>query len=152
LVVGRGFPALVLRGVILLVGLAIVVVPFQEGVTVGTLIVLLPAVLASVYAPASPAPADGDPLRPEVLVLIPLVHLFHISCGLAGAVPANGRVHLSALRAVAVRFLLVQAIMAVIVALAAWLPTGRVDPVLEGAALVGLAGVALLVVWLQRVR
>jgi hypothetical protein len=155
----------VLRGAILLVGLAIVVVPLQEGVTVGTLIVLLPAVLASVYAPASPAPAgvviaaaallalaDGDPLRPEVLVLIPLVHLFHISCGLAGAVPASGRVHLSALRAVAVRFLLVQAIMAVIVALAAWLPTGRVAPVLEGAALVGLAGVALVVVWLQRVR
>lgn len=165
LVVGRGVPALTLRFVILVVGLAIVFVPLQEGVTVGTLIVLLPAVVASVYAPASPSPAGvvvaaaallalagGDPLRGEVLVMIPLVHLFHVACGLAGAVPANGRLHLPALKKPALRFLLIQAIMAVLVALAAWLPTGRVDPVFEGAALVGLAGVALLVIWLQRVR
>jgi hypothetical protein len=165
LVVGRGFPALVLRGVILVVGLAIVVVPYQDGVEVGTLLILLPAVLASVYAPASPAPAGvvvvaavlaalagGDPLRPEILILIPLVHLFHVACGLAGAVPASGRVHLAALRTPGLRFLLVQGVMAVVVLLAAWLPTGRVDPVLEGTALVGLAGVALLVLWLQRVR
>jgi hypothetical protein len=165
LVVGRGVPALVLRGLIVVVGIAIVFVPLQEGVAVGTLVVLLPAVLASVYAPASPAPAGvvvaaaallalggGDPLRVEVLVMIPLVHLFHVACGLAGAVPASGRIHLSALRAPALRFLLIQAIMAAVVVLAAWLPTGRVDPVFEGAALVGLAGVALVVIWLQRVR
>jgi hypothetical protein len=165
LVVGRGVPVLVLRGLIVVVGVAIVFVPLQEGVTVGTLVVLLPAVLASVYAPASPAPAGvvvaaaallalggGDPLRVEVLVMIPLIHLFHVACGLAGAVPASGRIHRSALRAPALRFLLIQAIMAVVVVLAAWLPTGRVDPVFEGAALVGLAGIALLVIWLQRVR
>jgi len=165
LLVGRGMPALVLRLAILVVGVAIVVVPLREGVTVGTLVVLLPAVLASVYAPASPAPAgvvvvaaalaalpDGDPLRVEVLVLIPLVHLFHVTCGIAGAIPTTGRVHLRALRAPASRFLLVQGVMAVVVLLAAWLPTGRNAPLVEAVALVGLAGVALVTVWLQRVK
>lgn len=165
LVVGRGFPAIYLRAAILVVGVAIVVVPLREGVTIGPLVVLLPAVLASVYAPASPAPAGvvitaaamvalagGDPLRVEVLVLIPLVHLFHVVCGLAGAVPAVGRVHLRALRAPALRFLLVQAVVVVLVGLAALLPTGRNLPLFEGIALVGLAGIALVTVWLQRVK
>jgi hypothetical protein len=165
LVVGRGMPAFVLRGLILVVGVALLVVPLREGITVGTLVVLLPAVLASVYAPASPAPAGvviisaalaalaaDDPLRPEVLVLVPLVHLFHITCGLAGAMPAAGRVHLRALRRPALRFLLIQAVMAAVVVLAALLPTGRNAPLLEAVALVGLAGVALVIVWLQRVK
>jgi hypothetical protein len=158
-------PAVVLRVVILVVGAAIVFVPWQEGAGVGTLVVLLPAVVASVYAPASPAPAGvvvaaavlvtlvgGDPLRADVLVLIPLVHLFHVTCGLAGVVPVGGRVHLSALRAPALRFLLVQAGMAVLVGVAALLPTTRTNPLVEGVALAGLAGVALLVIWLQRVK
>jgi len=158
-------PASVLRAAIFVFGIAIVVVPLSEGVTVGTFVVLLPAVLASVYAPASPAPAGvvvvaaavaavagGGPLRPEVLVLIPLVHLFHVTCGLAGAVPAAGRVHLRALRAPALRFLLIQGIMAVIVLAVSLLPVGRADPLFEAVALAGLAGVALVIVWLQRVR
>ena len=165
LVVGRGFSALYLRAVILLVGVVIVVVPLREGVTIGTLLVLLPAVLASVYAPDSPAPAGvvvvaaataalagGDPFRVDVLVLIPLVHLFHVLCGLAGAIPAAGRVHLRALRAPALRFLLIQVVMAGVVILVALLPSGQNLPLLEGVALVGLAGVALVTVWLQRVK
>jgi len=158
-------PALLLRGVLLAVGLGILVVPLSEGITTGTFVVLLPAVLASVYAPASPAPAgvvvvaavlaalaDGDPLRPGVLVLVPLVHLFHVTCGIAGAIPAAGRVHVRALRAPVLRFLLIQAVMAVLVVLVALLPTGRNAPFLEALALVGLAAVALVVVLLQRVK
>jgi hypothetical protein len=158
-------PALVLRGVILLVGLAILVVPLREGITTGAFVILLPAVLASAYAPASPAPAgvvivaailaalaNDNPLRPEVLILIPLVHLFHVTCGIAGAIPAAGRVHLRALRAPVLRFLLIQAVMAVLVVLVALLPTGRNAPILEALALVGLAAVALVVMWLQRVK
>jgi hypothetical protein len=165
LVVGRGVPASVLRVLILAFGAAIIIVPLREGVTVGPLVVLLPAVLASAYAPASPAPAgvviaaaalaalvDGDPLRVAVLVLIPLVHLFHITCGLAGVVPAAGRLHLRALRAPALRFVQVQGVMAVLVILAALLPTGRTAPVFEAFGLVGLALVAMLVVWFQRVK
>jgi hypothetical protein len=165
LVLGRGVRAHVLRVVILVVGAAIVFVPLQEGITTGTLILLLPAVLASAYAPASPAPAavivvaavllalgGDDPLRTEVLVMIPLVHLFHVACGIAGVMPASGRVHLGALRSTVLRFLLIQAVTAAVVVLIALLPTGRTQPVVEVLALVGLAGVALVVVWHQRVQ
>jgi hypothetical protein len=165
LMVGRGVPGLVLRGAIVVIGLAIVLVPLSAGITAGVFAVLVPIVLASAYAPASPAPAvivvvaallvalaDGDPLRAEVLVLIPLVHLFHVTCGLAGVFPAAGRVHLRALRAPLVRFLLVQAVMATLVALAAVLPAGRTAPVVEVAGLLGIVGVALLVVRIHRVK
>ena len=164
LVVGRGVPAWLLRVVILVVGAAIVVLPLSEGTTTGTLFVLLPAVLASVYAPASPSPAavvvvaavllalaDGDPLRPEVLGMVPLVHLFHVACGIAGVVPASGRLHPRALRSTGLRFLLIQAVTAAVAVVVALLPEGRTQPVVEVLALAGLAGVALLVVWFQRV-
>ncbi|MGB3442171.1 MAG: hypothetical protein WBA97_25775 [Actinophytocola sp.] len=165
LILGKGAPAYLLRVVILVVGAAILFVPLHEGVTNGTLVLLLPAVLASAYAPASPAPAavvvvaavllalvDGDPVRAGVLVMIPLVHLFHVACGLAGVVPASGRVHLRALRSTALRFLLVQAVTAAMVVLIALLPTGRTQPVIEVLALVGLTGVVVLIVRLQRVK
>jgi hypothetical protein len=158
-------PAALLRVVILVIGTAIIIVPLREGVTIGPFVVLLPAVLASAYAPASPAPAGlvigsaalaalagGDPLRVEVLILIPLVHLFHVTCGLAAVVPAAGRLHLPALRAPALRFLLVQGVMAVLVTLSALLPTGRTAPLFEAVGLVGLALIAVLVVWFQRVK
>ncbi len=165
LLVGRGIPAWLLRAVILVTGAAIVLLPLSEGTTTGTLFVLLPATLASVYAPASPAPAavvvvaavllalaDGDPLRAEVLAMVPLVHLFHVTCGIAGFLPASGRVHPRALRSTALRFLLIQAVTAVIAVMVALLPDGRTQPVVEVLALAGLTGVALLVVWFQRVR
>lgn len=165
LVVGRGVPAWLLRVVILAVGGAIVLLPLSEGTTTGTLFVLLPAVLASVYAPASPSPAavvvvaavllalaNGDPLRAEVLIMVPLVHLFHVACGIAGVLPASGRVHLRALRTTGLRFVLIQAVTAVVALVVALLPEGRTEPVVEVLALAGLAGVALLVVWFQRVK
>ncbi|MFC4854015.1 hypothetical protein [Actinophytocola glycyrrhizae] len=165
LVVGGGVPAVLLRVVVLAAGIAILFVPLQEGTTTGTVVLLLPAVLVSAYAPASPAPAvvvvvaavlltlgGDDPFRPEVLVMIPLVHLFHVACGLAGVVPAAGRVHLSALRATVLRFLLIQAVTAAVVVLAALLPAARTQPVVEVLALVGLTAVVLLAVWLQRVK
>lgn len=165
LVVGRGVPAVVLRGVVLVVGLAMVFVPLQAGVTVGPLVVLLPAVLVSTYAPASPVPAiaivvlavcialsGDDPMRPAVLVLIPLVHLFHTACGLAGLVPAGGRVHPRALVGPGLRFVAVQAVMAVLVVAASLVPTDLSAPMLEAIALVGLAGVAVGVIVAQRVK
>jgi len=162
--VGRGVPAVVLRVAIMGLGLAIVLVSLGSGITAGVIVLVL-VVLAAAYAPASSAPtivvviaalmvglASGDPLRVEVLVLIPLVHLFHVTCGLAGVLPAAGRVHVRALRAPLLRFLLVQAVMAVLVALAAVLPDGRTAPVVEVAGLLGIVGVALLVVRLHRVK
>jgi hypothetical protein len=165
LVLGRGVPAWLLRAVILVAGAAIVAVPLSEGTTTGTFVVLLPAVLASVYAPASPVPAgvvvvvaallalaDGDPLRAQVLITVPLVHLFHVACGIAGVLPASGRVHPRALRSTALRFLAIQAVTAAVVVLVALLPDVRTQPVVEVVALAALAGVAVLVVWFQRVK
>lgn len=164
LVVGRGIPNWVFRAAILLLGAAIVA-PLLSGATLGALVVLAPAVLAAVYAPDSPAPAavviaaallvalsGTDPLRPEVLVLIPLVHLFHVTCALAGVLPYDGRLHVRALRAPALRFVVVQAAVFALAGLAALLPTGRVPAPVELVALVGLTALALLIVWLQRRR
>lgn len=163
--INRGVPAVVLRVAILVVGVAIVVVPLTEGTTIGSLVVLLPAVLVSVYAPASPAPAgvviaaavlvalgEGGALRPEVLALIPLVHLFHVVCGIAGFVPARGRVHLAALKAPALRFVLVQAVVFALALGAALLPEDRVAVPFEVLGLVGLAALTGLVVRLHRAR
>lgn len=165
LVVGKGIPGYALRVVILVAGAVMVLVPMTEDVTLGTLVLLLPAVLASAYAPASPAPAgavlivgvlvalaDGPALRPEVLVLVPVVHLFHVACGLAGVLPAAGRLHPSALRAPALRFLVVQAVVFALVGVAALVPAGRAVVVFEVTALAGVAALAGLVVWLQRVK
>jgi hypothetical protein len=165
LLIARGVPAWTLRVAILVVGTVLVMVPVLEGITFGALVLLLPAMLASVYAPASPAPAGvvvavavmvgiagGDPLRAEVLLLIPLVHLFHVLCGIAGVLPAAGRLHPKALRAPALRFLLVQAIVFLVVLLSAVLPAGRTPVALEVAGLVGLTALALMIVWLQRVK
>ena len=165
LVVGRGLPGYALRVLILVTGAAMVLVPMTEDVTLGTLVLLVPAVIASAYAPASPAPggaviivgvlvalADGPALRPEVLVLVPVVHLFHIACGLAGVLPATGRLHPRALTSPALRFLLVQAVVFALVVVAALVPTGRAVVVFEVAALAGVAVLAVLVVWLQRVK
>jgi hypothetical protein len=165
LLIARGGPAWTLRVAILVVGAVLVVVPVSEDVTFGALVLLVPAVLASVYAPASPAPAGvvigvavmvaiagGDPLRGEVLLLIPFVHLFHVLCGIAGVLPAAGRLHLRALRAPGLRFLLVQAIVFLVVLVSAVLPAGRTPAALEVAGLVGLTVLALLIVWVQRVK
>lgn len=165
LVLGRGVPGWVLRAVLGVLGVGIVAVPLSGGNTFGTLVVLVPAVVAAVYAPASPAPAaviavvallvtlaDGDPLRVQVLVLIPLVHLFHVACALAGVLPHDGRLHLSALRPAAVRFACVQVAVFALAAVSALLPRGPVPAVVEAVALLGLAVVAVLVVRLARPR
>jgi hypothetical protein len=165
LVVGKGIPGYALRVLILVTGAAMILVPLTEDVTFGTLVLLVPTVLASAYAPSSPAPAgaviivgvlvalaDGPALRPEVLVLVPVVHLFHVACGIAGVLPAAGRLHRSALVAPAVRFLLVQAAVFAFVLVAALMPAGRTVAVIEVAALAAVAALAVLVVRRQRVK
>lgn len=163
---GTGVSAWWLRAVIALTGGVVVIVPVVEATrpNLGMVLVGL-AVLASVYAPASPAPAavviggavlvtltGDDPLRPAVLVLIPTVHLFHVCCGLAGVLPVRGRLHPEALRGPALRVLAVQAVTFVLVGVAALLPTGPVPVVVEVAALVGVVVIALLVLLIRRDR
>lgn len=161
--VGRGFPAWWLRIAIGLVGAAVLVIPSFESTVGGAVVLLAPMILASMWAPASPVPAavviggavlvavaGDDPLRPVVLAMIPTVYLFHVLCGLAGVLPANGRLHWAALRRPALRFLLVQAVVFALAGLAALLPTGRVPAVVEIGALTGLAALAAVILVLQR--
>jgi hypothetical protein len=162
-VLGRGVSAWWLRVAVAVTGAAVLAIPAAEGTTGGLGVIVGLAVLASVYAPASPAPAlvvlggaallalaGDDPLRPAVLVMIPTAHLFHTCCGIAGVLPVRGRLHPVALRRPALRLLAVQGVAFVMAGLAALLPTGRVPAVVEVAALVGLVVVALIVLVAQR--
>ncbi|HEV7646807.1 MAG TPA: hypothetical protein VGP26_01475 [Actinophytocola sp.] len=160
---GRGMPAWFLRVAVLLAGAFVVAIPFADGALLGTLFVLCPLAVIAVYAPASPAPSGlviaaavmaaltgDDPLRPAVLVMIPAVHLFHVTCGLAGLVPVRGRLHPRALVRPALRFLLVEAIVFAFVGIAALLPATQIPAPIEVAALAGLVVVAVVILLWHR--
>ena len=155
---GRGLPGWLLRATVLATGLLVVAIPSTEGAMWGALFILGPAILASVYAPASPVPiavvvgaallaslTGDDPLRPAVLALIPAVHLFHLSCAIAGVVPLRARVHPKAFVRPAIRFAVVQAIVFAFVGAAALLPAGQTPALLEVVALAGLVVIAVVV-------
>jgi hypothetical protein len=156
-----GVPGWTLRVLIGLVAAAIITVLLGHGLGGAAVLLLVLSALTSVVMPASPAPAllvtvvamavvaiDADPFGPTVLVLIPLVHLLHVACGIAGLVPARSRVHLAALRVPAVRFAGIQAGVFALAGLLALLPAGRSVAFLEFLAIVGVAAIALLILWL----
>jgi hypothetical protein len=159
--VGRGLPGWTLRIVVAAAAGGIVAVLMASGIQGAALALVALAVVLSLGMPSSPAPTlvlvlvglsvlvtGSDPFAGPVLLLIPLVHLFHVSCAIAGTLPGKSRVHLPALRAPAIRFV---AIQAGVFALAGLLALVRVDHVtapLEIIALAGLAGVAFLLIWL----
>lgn len=161
---GRGVPAWLLRVAVLVAGVFVVAIPTADGALLGTLFIMCPLVVIAIYAPASPAPSGlviaaavmaaltgDDPLRPAVLLMIPAVHLFHVTCGLAGLVPLRGRLHPRALLRPALRFLLVEAIVFAFVGVAALLPVTQIPASIEIAALAGLVVVAVLILlWHQQ--
>ncbi|HEY7594883.1 MAG TPA: hypothetical protein VH969_17155 [Actinophytocola sp.] len=160
---GRGVPAWTLRAAVLVAGALVIAIPSTEGAMWGGLFILTPTILASVYAPASPAPiavvigagvlvalTGDDPLRPTVLAMIPTVHLFHVCCGLAGLIPVRGRVHPRAFARPALRFVVVQAIVFAFVGVAALQPVTRIPAGIEITALAGLLVIALIVLLWHR--
>jgi hypothetical protein len=162
---GRGVPGWIMRAAVLASGALVVAILASQGALGGALYILAPVILASVYAPASPAPSavvigaavltalsGDDPVRPAVLAMIPAVHLFHVCCGIAGIIPVRGRVHAGAFVRPAVRFLLVQAVVFAFVGVAALLPITPIPGLLEVIALTGLLGIALAVGLWHRVR
>ncbi|GHH63081.1 hypothetical protein [Lentzea cavernae] len=76
------------------------------------------------YAALAMAFADGHPLRLGVLVVIPALHLIHVTSALAAVVPVKTKVELAALKAPARRFAIVQAITFGVTAFAAVIPSG----------------------------
>jgi len=154
---GAGISTVWLRGLIALSGAAIMMVLATNGLGGPALVLVGIAVLMSVGVPASPAPAlvlllvaisavaiGGSPFAPHVLLLVPLVHLLHVSCALAGLVPMRSRIQRSALRAPAIRFLAIQAGTFALAGVIALAPTGRAPAVLEMVAVGGIAVIAVI--------
>jgi hypothetical protein len=121
--------------------------------------VLLVLVVVSAAVPASPAPAmligvvaiviavvGGDPLRPVVLLEIPLLHLVHLTASISALVPLRGVIRPAALRKPARRFLFVQIAVFAIVGLAEILPTEHNTTVVELAGLFAVVGLVLLAI------
>ena len=158
-----GLPAWTLRAATALTCAATALVLTANGVQGIALALFALVSLASVVVPASAAPAlviglaaitvvftEGDPLRPTVLALIPLLHLVHLTTALAALTPPRSRLHPSALRAPAKRFALTQALTFTLVGVTALLPTGGTDPVVEAAGLITAVVLAVAAVVLLR--
>lgn len=156
---GPGWPGWVLRLVLLLAGLGAVAVLLGDGLLPVALTVLVVLALLPAAFPASPAPAlliaavavaatvtAGAPLRPEVLVEIPLLHLVHSASSIAALLPIRSVVRPAALVRPAWRFVAVQVVVFAVVGLAVVLPTGRNTIVVELAGLVAASGLVLLAI------
>ncbi|WP_434450830.1 hypothetical protein [Lentzea sp. E54] len=92
------------------------------------LTVLMPgsagAALLIGYAALAMAFGDGHPVRLGVLIMIPALHLIHVTSALAAVVPVKTRIDPAALKTPARRFAIVQAITFVVAAVAAVVPSG----------------------------
>ncbi|NUT92654.1 MAG: hypothetical protein HOY78_11545, partial [Saccharothrix sp.] len=110
------------------------------------------AALLVAYPPVALVVLGGEPARPAVFVLVALVHLLHLLCAYAALVPTRSRIHPSALRAAALRFLAVQAGVLVLAAVVLLLPGGRTDAAVEVIGLVCAAGLVVGAVVLLRRR
>ncbi|USX49338.1 hypothetical protein [Lentzea sp. HUAS12] len=151
---------MLMRLAIVLAALPVAVVLHLESSSIGPLLivsgltvltVLMPgsagAALLIGYAALATAFADGHPLRLGVLVLIPALHLVHITSALAAVVPVKTRIEAAALKAPARRFTIVQVITFVVTAFAAVVPSsagiGLVEVLGLGALTVVIGVVAL---------
>jgi hypothetical protein len=156
---GPGWPGWVLRLLLLTAGFGAVGTLLSDGLSILVLVVLLGLALLTAALPASPAPAlliaavvitvtvvGGDPLRPEVLVEIPLLHLVHLTAAITALLPVRSVIRPAALVAPARRFVLVQVAVFAVVAMAEMLPTGRNTTVVELAGLIAASGLVLLAI------
>ena len=158
-----GLPGWTLRALVAVAAGGIVAVLVSYGIGGAALALLCLAAAMSVVAPASPSPAlvillvaisvivvGDDPFTADVLLMIPLVHLLHVSCGIAGLLPASARVHLSALKAPAIRFVAIQAGVFAMAGLLAIAPGGQPPAAVEIGAILGVGVIALLIGWLTQ--
>ncbi|HEU5107704.1 MAG TPA: hypothetical protein VFT95_03930 [Micromonosporaceae bacterium] len=157
----RGLPAWVLRAVIAMSVAGIVLMLAAAGIEGVVLILICLTGAGCVAMPSSPAPTlmlllmglsvlalGAGGIGGPMLALVPLTHLMHVGCALAGLLPARSRVHLSALRAPALRFVAIQAGVFALAGLMAVVSGIRPPAVLEFGAVAGVTAIALLVAWL----
>jgi hypothetical protein len=94
------------------------------------------------YAALAMAFADGHPLRLGVLLMIPALHLIHVTSALAAVVPVKTKIEPAALKAPARRFAIVQAISFVVAGFAAFVPSGHNIGLVE---LLGLGSLTVVI-------
>ncbi len=152
-----GLPGWWLRVAIGVIGLLVLAVLAVQGLGMSLLIVFGGVVAVSVALPSSPgmtvliggaalatAFLDGADVSVEAVLLIPLLHLGHVLSAIAGVLPINSRLHLSAFRRPLRRYLFIQVGVLALVAVAVLLPAGQVSPLIEVVGLLAAAGVALV--------
>jgi len=163
---GVALPAWVLRLVMAVASAGIIVVVAMDGAPPALLVVGGLLAASGVLSPSSAAPAvlsagaaalsavyAGDAvLRPTLFALVFLVHLLHVSGGLAAVIPRGARVHVAALRAPARRFVTIQAVTLAVAGLAVVLPAGQNPVTLEVLAVLVVAATAALAILLLRRR
>lgn len=163
---GVAVPAWTIRLVAALAGAGVVWALAVDGAPPSVLVVVGLLGASGVLSPGSAAPAamcgvaaivstvysDAGALRPTVFALVFLVHLLHVSSGLAAAIPRGARLHTSTLRRPLLRFVLIQAGVLALAGVAAALPAGRNPAQLEVLAALGIAGLAALAIALLRRR
>ncbi len=163
--VGRGASARWLRAVAALASAGILADLFAQRASPIVLGIAVLLAVAGFALPASPAPliligvaalvvtvSGDDPVRPGVLVLLPLVHLLHLSCALAALVPKGARLAPRALVPTLRRAALTQLAVFATALTAALVPAGRTPAAIEVAALLAVAALAGLLVFLDRSR
>ncbi|HVV17954.1 MAG TPA: hypothetical protein VHF06_00870 [Pseudonocardiaceae bacterium] len=156
---GSGWPAWVLRLALLITAGTSVGLLLGDGIAVVVVVFLFVVAVVTAELPGSPAPAvligavaiavtavNGDPLRPEVLIEIPVLHLVHVLSSLSALVPLRAVIQPRALLRPARRFVTVQIAVFAVVALAEALPTGRNTTVVELAGLVAATGLVMLAI------
>ncbi|ANZ36375.1 hypothetical protein BBK82_10190 [Lentzea guizhouensis] len=146
---------MLMRLAIVLAALPVAVILNAEAESIAPLVIVAALTALSVFMPASAGPAlligyaalamafgDGHPLRAGVLVMIPLLHLVHVTSALAAVVPVKTRIEPAALKAPARRFAIVQAITFVLAGFAAFIPSGPNIGLVE---LLGLGALTVLI-------
>ncbi|MFS8102018.1 hypothetical protein LFM09_33310 [Lentzea alba] len=128
---------MLMRLAIVLVALPVALILHLQAESAAPLAIVTGLTAITVLMPASAAPAlligyaalamafaEGHPLRLGVLLMIPLLHLIHITSALAAVVPVKTKIEPAALKAPARRFAIVQAISFVVAAFASVIPSG----------------------------
>ncbi|KOV76751.1 hypothetical protein [Nocardia sp. NRRL S-836] len=146
---------MLIRFAIVLAALPVALILHAQSDSIAPLLIVAALTALSALMPASAGPAlligyaalvmafaDGPPLRLGVLLMIPLLHLVHVTSALAAVVPVKTRIGLAAVKAPARRFAIVQAVTFVLAAFAAVVPSGSGTGVVE---VLGLACLTVLI-------
>ena len=126
-----------MRLAIVLAALPVALILHREADSIGPLVIVAALTAVTAVMPGSAGPAlligyaafamafgDGHPLRLGVLIMIPALHLVHLTSALAAVVPVKTKIEAASLKAPARRFAIVQAISFVVAGFAAFVPSG----------------------------